>query len=301
LAVIYSQYALWRYYFGVGPVTHFNRAGAFFKEGNYKSAQSEYLAAVTSSPVNAPYHAGLALAYQALGKDQKALGEFKNTIRLDSENPISYYNMAKYYTAVNSDLAYEEYGMALMHADASLRLKILESMYEDYGQNYFRLMRIVPMEGIARYSLAEFFRGKKIYDKSKYEYKKAVILAGKRNNREIEADSLNWIGIIRMWENNFSDALVYLKAAAKIKKRDPGIFQNLGISYFRLGELDNAKAAFENAARLNPPKAAGPAYYFLGMINEEKGLLTASRQSYWKALQLELDEPTRADIKNRLK
>ncbi len=78
------------------------------------------------------------------------------------------------------------------------------------------------------------------------------------------AEALHLLGLIAHQEGHHDRAVEYISNAVRLCPTQPAYFNNLGESYRALGHPDEARAAYEQALRLN----AGfvPAHYNLGLL-----------------------------------
>ncbi len=82
---------------------------------------------------------------------------------------------------------------------------------------------------------------------------------------------------------------VYLRALA-LKPADYDASLNLGVCYFRMGQLDKAEHYCRQAVALDPARPGG--WVNLGAVLDERGELYPAVQAYKRALELETDQPT---------
>lgn len=81
-------------------------------------------------------------------------------------------------------------------------------------------------------------------------YEKAVAIQG--NFAPLRRD----LGLLQFQQQNYAEAIKHLKKAAELGIDDAGVYNFLGISYSRTGQLQKAEASYKKALELNPKLAA---------------------------------------------
>lgn len=76
-------------------------------------------------------------------------------------------------------------------------------------------------------------------------------------------------GVAAARQQDHAAAIRYFEAAARAGMREPLLYYNLGVSYYRLGRLDKAEQAFQHAAQSS--RLAALSYYNLGLIARDNG------------------------------
>ncbi len=76
-------------------------------------------------------------------------------------------------------------------------------------------------------------------------------------------------GVAAAQRQEYATALRYFKAAGRAGMREPLLYYNLGVSYYREGRLDQAESAFVQA--VESPRLAALSYYNLGLIARDQG------------------------------
>lgn len=97
------------------------------------------------------------------------------------------------------------------------------------------------------------------------------------------------MGDIYMQTKNCLKAKDYFERGLRIKQ-DKIILNKLGLCYFELGAIDDAKEVFEKALAID--KDFWPAYMNLGIIFKRKSDFENSEKMYLKAFELKKDEPS---------
>jgi Tfp pilus assembly protein PilF len=88
-------------------------------------------------------------------------------------------------------------------------------------------------------------------------------------------------------QGNNTLATRLLTAMSKDYPKLSGPPTNLGLIYFREGDLDRAEAAFQQALALNPENAV--AHQHMGIIYRHQGKFEQSEQAYLKAIKSQPD------------
>jgi hypothetical protein len=76
-------------------------------------------------------------------------------------------------------------------------------------------------------------------------------------------------GVAAAQRQEYARAIRLFESAARAGMRDPLLYYNFGVSYYRLSRLDKAEAAFLRSA--TSPKLAALSYYNLGLIARDSG------------------------------
>jgi tetratricopeptide (TPR) repeat protein len=108
----------------------YSRGAGEFLDTKYEKAIDSFTRALDKAPddASASYtHNYLGAAYRNVNKIKKALEEYNKSIRLKSDNPLSYTNRAHLYRILNQeDEAYKDYNMAkeLIREEKDEKLKV---------------------------------------------------------------------------------------------------------------------------------------------------------------------------------
>jgi tetratricopeptide (TPR) repeat protein len=87
---------------------------------------------------------------------------------------------------------------------------------------------------------------------------------------------------MRVGDNKKAKAL--LLSLTKTRPDLSGPYTNLGLIYFREGNIDDAETAFQQAIKVNPKSAVS--YNHLGIINRGKGKFKEAKKDYQRALKI---------------
>ena len=198
-----------------------------------------------------PVHSTLGLIYHGTGKQQDAVIEFEDALRLDPTNDTASRGLAASYESLG-DVA---------KAEATYRKAI--DLRPDYWGGYHELGVFYYRRGNLDKAAEEF---KRVIDKVPDNVRGYSDLGGiyYLQNRYAEArkmfqDSLkiqpNYraysnLGTLDFFDQKYADAANDFEQALKINDRDGRIWRNLGWSYYWGGQRDKANGAFQRAADL---------------------------------------------------
>jgi protein O-GlcNAc transferase len=119
----------------------------------------------------------------------------------------------------------------------------------------------------------------------------------KPNDAELRnrvSNEQNKQGIALLKEGNLKDAEAAFQQAAKNDPKSPGPINNLGIAYFRAGRRDEAIRSFQDAISRDPNSA--DAHYNLGLSYLAEGNRVAAYSVYFKLRELNPELAHQLDI-----
>src|SRR5688500_15574280 len=92
--------------------------------------------------------------------------------------------------------------------------------------------------------------------------------------------------------------LARLEAAREAKPRSAAVHRSLGVAYYRVGRLLEARAALAEARRLEPRD--GVAALYAGLVAERLGDVAAAREAYSSYLAVGRTSRVRGQLRDRL-
>jgi len=201
-----------------------NLAITLVKLGRATEALPLLESAVKRAPDSAATRLNLGRALMALGRETDGTAAFVEAIRLDPSLPGAHANLANSLLHLGRAAeAIPEFEAALAHGlqDAALFQNLGDAFAavgrsDDAIQNYTRAVTKDPALIDARYALAN-----------------ALL----RSDRP-------------------GEAIPHYEALLELRRDIPDTYNNLGIAYAQTGQLDKARACWENALRLRPDFAA---------------------------------------------
>jgi tetratricopeptide (TPR) repeat protein len=73
--------------------------------------------------------------------------------------------------------------------------------------------------------------------------------------------STKWLGQVLLKQNNYKEALPYLKDAVKFKEADSQTWYNLGGAYYLNGDIKSSLGAMEKSLKMNPKNQLAKQFY----------------------------------------
>jgi len=288
--------------------TDFYQLGyAYYEQKEYEKAISQFNKIIEGKDFvaqNAYYHLGL--AYLNTGKKQEALNAFKNASEMDFNAQIQE-DAALNYAKVSYDIgnAYQTVPAILLdflkkYPNNSSRSEVEKLLVDSYisTKNYKEALTLLEKnrsaENKAAYQKVLFYRGLELYNESNYQeagkmFKSAI---SEQKTPEFTARATFWKAETEYVSADFQNALLSYKqfaglAAAKSTDEYKNINYNIGYTYFKLKEYDQAGNSFqaqidnsrEDKVRLND------SYLRLGDCRFVNSKYTAANEAYAKAIE----------------
>lgn len=288
--------------------TDFYQLGyAYYEQKEYEKAISQFNKIIEGKDFvaqNAYYHLGL--SYLNTGKKQEALNAFKNASEMDFNAQIQE-DAALNYAKVSYDIgnAYQTVPAILLdflkkYPNNSSRSEVEKLLVDSYisTKNYKEALTLLEKnrsaENKAAYQKVLFYRGLELYNESNYQeagkmFKSAI---SEQKTPEFTARATFWKAETEYVTADFQNALLTYKqfagqAAAKTTDEYKNINYNIGYTYFKLKEYDQAGNSFqaqidnskEDKVRLND------SYLRLGDCRFVSAKYTAANEAYAKAIE----------------
>ena len=246
--------------------TDFYQLGyAYYEQKNYEKAISQFNKIIEGKDFvaqNAYYHLGL--SYLNTGKKQEALNAFKNASEMDFNAQIQE-DAALNYAKVSYDIgnAYQTVPGVLLdflkkYPNNSSRAEVEKLLVDSYisTKNYKEALALLEKnrtaENKAAYQKVLFYRGVELFNESNYAeaakmFKNAI---SEQKTPEFTARATFWKAETEYVTDDFQNALLTYKqfaglAAAKSTAEYKNINYNIGYTYFKLKEYDQAANSFQ--------------------------------------------------------
>lgn len=288
--------------------TDFYQLGyAYYEQKNYEKAISQFNKIIEGKDFvaqNAYYHLGL--SYLNTGKKQEALNAFKNASEMDFNAQIQE-DAALNYAKVSYDIgnAYQTVPGVLLdflkkYPNNSSRAEVEKLLVDSYisTKNYKEALTLLEKnrtaENKAAYQKVLFYRGVELFNESNYAeaakmFKNAI---SEQKTPEFTARATFWKAETEYVMDDFQNALLTYKqfaglAAAKSTVEYKNINYNIGYTYFKLKEYDQAANSFqaqidnskEDKVRLND------SYLRLGDSRFVTSKYAQANEAYGKAIE----------------
>jgi TolA-binding protein len=288
--------------------TDFYQLGyAYYEQKDYEKAISQFNKIIEGKDFvaqNAYYHLGL--SYLNTGKKQEALNAFKNASEMEFNAQIQE-DAALNYAKLSYEIgnAYQTVPGILLdflkkYPNNSSRAEVEKLLVDSYisSKNYKEALVLLEknksVENKAAYQKVLFYRGLELYNESNYSeaskmFRNAV---SEQKTPEFTARATFWKAETEYVTDDFQNALLSYKqfaglAAAKSTEEYKNINYNIGYTYFKLKEYDQAANSFqaqidnskEDKVRLND------SYLRLGDSRFVNSKYTAANEAYAKAIE----------------
>lgn len=231
--------------------------------------------AVKKTPGNARVHYAVGVVELDKGNYDKAIKEFESSLKMDSDIPEAYNNLAVCYNNKKMyDAAIIMTNRAIQHKSDYYEAYInMGNAYNNKGslkeaiESYNKAVAINPASTDAHYNvgLLLYTTGRK--DEALKEFIKTISYDSYYESA--------WLGIsaLYMEKADLKTAVNELMKAAAYLPESPAIHDRLGLAYYENGEYMKAMAEFEKSIKLNPGDAyvhnrLGSAYGNMGKYNE---------------------------------
>ncbi|GAA3771875.1 tetratricopeptide repeat protein [Flavobacterium ginsengiterrae] len=287
--------------------TDFYQLGyAYYEQKNYEKAISQFNKIIEGKDFvaqNAYYHLGL--SYLNTGKKQEALNAFKNASEMDFNAQIQE-DAALNYAKVSYDIgnAYQTVPGILLdflkkYPNNSNRAEVEKLLVDSYisTKNYKEALVLLEKnrtaENKAAYQKVLFYRGVELFNESNYSEATKMFksAASEQKTPEFTARATFWKAETEYVSDDFQNALLTYKqfaglSAAKSTDEYKNINYNIGYTYFKLKEYDQAANSFqaqidsnkEDKVRLND------SYLRLGDSRFVNSKYSQAMEAYGKAM-----------------
>ncbi|WP_029268778.1 tetratricopeptide repeat protein [Flavobacterium sp. KJJ] len=288
--------------------TDFYQLGyAYYEQKEYEKAISQFNKIIEGKDFvaqNAYYHLGL--SYLNTGKKQEALNAFKNASEMEFNAQIQE-DAALNYAKLSYEIgnAYQTVPGILLdflkkYPNNSSKSEVEKLLVDSYisSKNYKEALILLEKnrsaENKAAYQKVLFYRGLELYNESNYSeagkmFKSAV---SEQKTPEFTARATFWKAETEYVTDDFQNALLSYKqfaglAAAKSTDEYKNINYNIGYTYFKLKEYDQAANSFqaqidnskEDKVRLND------SYLRLGDCRFVSAKYAQANEAYAKAIE----------------
>lgn len=287
--------------------TDFYQLGyAYYEQKEYEKAISQFNKIIEGKDFvaqNAYYHLGL--SYLNTGKKQEALNAFKNASEMEFNAQIQE-DAALNYAKLSYEIgnAYQTVPGILLdflkkYPNNSSKAEVEKLLVDSYisSKNYKEALVLLEKnrssENKAAYQKVLFYRGLELYNESNYAeagkmFKSAV---SEQKTPEFTARATFWKGETEYLSDDFQNALLTYKqfagqAAAKSTEEYKNINYNIGYTYFKLKDYDQAANSFQAQIDNAPADKVrlNDSYLRLGDCRFVTSKYSAANEAYAKAI-----------------
>jgi tetratricopeptide (TPR) repeat protein len=207
--------------------------------------------AVELGPRSPEAHTNLGEHYMQRANIAEAIDEFESALRLDDVNPVAHRNL----------------GAALMAQG-----KGVEGVAE-----LSKAVHLAPRDLPMRLDLFKAELSLRLFPEARSTAKQIVA------HSPATADVYGKIGAMQAQAGDLAGAIENLKKARGLEPPSPEIVYNLGLAYYRLGDLDHALATLET---LRHEKESAEVENLLGEVNEARKDYLDAVRAYQKAAEM---------------
>jgi tetratricopeptide (TPR) repeat protein len=287
--------------------TDFYQLGyAYYEQKEYEKAISQFNKIIEGKDFvaqNAYYHLGL--SYLNTGKKQEALNAFKNASEMEFNAQIQE-DAALNYAKLSYEIgnAYQTVPGILLdflkkYPNNSSKAEVEKLLVDSYisSKNYKEALILLEKnrsaENKAAYQKVLFYRGLELYNESNYAeagkmFKNAI---SEQKTPEFTARATFWKAETEYLSDDFQNALLTYKqfagqAAAKSTEEYKNINYNIGYTYFKLKEYDQAANSFQAQIDNAPSDKSrlNDSYLRLGDCRFVTSKYSAANEAYAKAI-----------------
>lgn len=252
-------------------------ADIYQKTGNYANAINYYNKVYELKPSD-KVKEQLGKCYQYAGNSEKAMDLQSQVLKDNPDNLLLQYNLAKLYTASRKTNKAIDLFNGLVEKDTKnpnyyYELgKAFEIIKKDPSKNYLKAFELDSLHIKSIYQLATFFDKIKVRDSSGIFINKGLA---------ISPNNLNFLQLKAQHvflEKEYDTTIVYLKKLESQNFKTPFVNKLFGLSYFKLGDYENAMLYFEKAKKADRRDAN--VYYNIGLIHNAKKEFRKAERSF---------------------
>lgn len=261
----------------------------FYRNRDYRSAQTIWQRDLALRPDNARAMRGLAYAYESAGNYDAAIDVYLSALAREPKEPGVHFNLGLIYDRRGEwDMAIEYYRRAVQLVPSLARgHNNLGTVLKDAGRleealaHYRLAIKAQPDYVLAHKNLGSMLASLGEWDKAAYHWVEAVRLQpGDKYGHLAAGGALIEVGQWQAAADNFRQAVAI----------DPDFAEaqlSLGVSLEMLGEADAALAAYRRAANARSDFAG--AVFNIGRLLEDKGRIDEAISHYERAVELDPD------------
>jgi serine/threonine protein kinase/tetratricopeptide (TPR) repeat protein len=195
-----------------------------------------------------------------------AIDFFKKSLEKDPKFALAYVGLGKAYFKKEITFGFDR---AWLDSAAAMCLRAIE-IDNHFPDAYFTLGTIYQKK---------YWYNSDFFQKANSAFQKAIEL----NPSNVEA--LIIIGIQKLEEGKYEEALTYLNQALVLNPKSPGIYSDIGHAYFYLRNYEKAEEYYFKALEMKPDWVE--AYIKLAEVYGDQGKIKEAIQTYQTAIHLD--------------
>ncbi|MGH1541650.1 MAG: tetratricopeptide repeat protein [Arenicella sp.] len=240
-------------------------------QAQYKNQTTLWLATIDKNPNAWIAHGNLGAMYLNEKRYPEAIESLSKAIELNPKHIIPFNNLARLYLNLAKTYTQTEQEKNSKHLEQALSYGMRAIELGDAEREYFITKRIKPR--VAQDHLdshlivgdARRHQGHNDAAKANYE----AVLSLSRHN----TDAFNRLGALALGSKDNLKALKFFKKSLSVKPGQFDSLYNLGVVHYRLGQLQQAEAALNQALLFGASEGFVLPHYYLGLIDLKQGRL----------------------------
>jgi len=192
-------------------------------EGQYEQAQADFQRAIELEPAHSDAWRQLGRTYENASQPNQALAAYLKAIEVQPDYFRNYHLLGIFY--------------------------FNRGDYEEAVRYYKRMVQLAPDLAISHYSLAASYLAMGRYADAESELRAAIGL-------EETANSVEGLGLVRMYQNQNREAIPYLQRALEIGPKTSVYYINLGTAFRRAGSHSESQEAYRKGLDLAEARLA---------------------------------------------
>lgn len=245
--------------------TRFNQGVEAFRAGHMQETVEVLEEILKVHPSDARSHELLGLAFSELGSSAEALQQLSEAVRLRSDQPTYWTNLAIFYLrqarTQDAERALEK-SLEIQPSPSALRLmgliRLNQQDYKAAVESFGKALELAHDDVESWYYMGLAQQAQAHLEKALHYYEGAL----KRDPNDFHTQLE--MGTILLTEGRREQALVHLRSAQAIRPGNPNVYQLLSEAYLGSGDLRQALESARHAVELMPKDRQ--AHYQLGLV-----------------------------------
>lgn len=259
--------------------------------GNYRQALAYYCRILPADTVGVAFWGKFAGVLTNLEMDKQVVPIYEKLLQVDSLNlflmrklAAARYTLKDYNGAVDCLIKYRK----LNPTDLTMGLALATS-YQRMEKNNEAVLVLEELLLSDSTLLAPLNKLAYIHYNNLKNYEKAVVLYRKVNQMEGHTDPIHLInqGVCEYFVGNHAFSAKLLDSMAYVNASDPIVWFYAGMSYRKLGDIDQALSYLQTAAKFSIPIYAADMFHHLGRVYSLKRMFQEAITAYEKTREID--------------